>query len=139
MRLQIKNIGKIQDSTIELQGITVIAGANNTGKSTYGKVLYCMFNAFYKAEASIFDERIRSVKSAFTNISLHFRTEFQINRKTIKDILATNAIRKIIKEVMADNEHKPDENIESSMQNEIERIIAVPDEDIKKIIRRHRS
>jgi AAA15 family ATPase/GTPase len=39
MRLKISGIGKIGDSEIELKGITVIAGENNTGKSTFGKVL----------------------------------------------------------------------------------------------------
>ena len=37
MVLKIKGIGKIQDSQIEMKGITVIAGENNTGKSTFGK------------------------------------------------------------------------------------------------------
>ena len=47
MLLTIKNIGKILDASIKVDGITVIAGDNNTGKSTVGKVLYCLFNGFY--------------------------------------------------------------------------------------------
>ena len=47
MLLTIHNIAKIKKANIELNGITVIAGENNTGKSTVGKTLYCMFNAFY--------------------------------------------------------------------------------------------
>jgi ubiquinone/menaquinone biosynthesis C-methylase UbiE len=56
MRLEITNIGKIQKAAVEMRGITVIAGDNNTGKSTYGKVLYCMFNAFCNAESAIQDD-----------------------------------------------------------------------------------
>ncbi len=44
MRLTIKNIGKIDEADIELNGITVIAGENNTGKSTVGKTLFCVLN-----------------------------------------------------------------------------------------------
>ena len=36
MKLHLENIGLIQDATIEMQGITVIAGENGTGKSTVG-------------------------------------------------------------------------------------------------------
>ena len=32
MKLFIKNIGKIKDAAIEINGITAIAGENNTGK-----------------------------------------------------------------------------------------------------------
>lgn len=39
MRLEIKNIGRIEEASIEMNGITVIAGENDTGKSTVGKVL----------------------------------------------------------------------------------------------------
>ena len=40
MRLKFSNIGKISEADIELNGITVIAGNNDTGKSTVGKLLY---------------------------------------------------------------------------------------------------
>ena len=53
MRLTLKNIGKIKEAEVELNGITVIAGENNTGKSTVGKVLYSVFNSFYKLEEQI--------------------------------------------------------------------------------------
>lgn len=40
MRLEIRNIGKVRHADIAIDGITVIAAANNTGKSTLGKALY---------------------------------------------------------------------------------------------------
>ena len=42
MELTLKNIGIIKDSTIKLDGLTVITGPNNSGKSTVGKVLYSL-------------------------------------------------------------------------------------------------
>jgi predicted ATPase len=56
MTFEIANIGKIQKAKIEMRGITVIADNNNTGKSTYGKILYCMFNAFRNAETVIYKD-----------------------------------------------------------------------------------
>lgn len=49
MRLAFENIGKIVKADIVLDGITVIAGENDTGKSTAGKVLYCLFNSLSEA------------------------------------------------------------------------------------------
>ncbi|MCD4819668.1 MAG: ATP-binding protein [Candidatus Cloacimonetes bacterium] len=40
MRLKISNIGIVKQADIEINGITVIAGENDTGKSTIGKILY---------------------------------------------------------------------------------------------------
>ena len=40
MELQLKNIGMIKEANIKLDGLTVIAGENDTGKSTVGKALF---------------------------------------------------------------------------------------------------
>ena len=61
MKLELENVGKVNLANIELNGITVIAGENNTGKSTIGKMLYCVFHAFYKIEEQIKEERVKSV------------------------------------------------------------------------------
>ena len=57
MKLKLENVGKIRSANIDLNGITVIAGENNTGKSTIGKMLFCVFHAFYKIEEQIREER----------------------------------------------------------------------------------
>ncbi len=61
MKLELENVGKISHANIELNGITVIAGENNTGKSTIGKMLFCVFHAFYKIEEQIREERTKSI------------------------------------------------------------------------------
>ena len=48
MELKISNIGKVTNAEIILKGITVIAGENNTGKSTIGKALFAAFNSMYQ-------------------------------------------------------------------------------------------
>lgn len=53
MRIQLENIGKIHQTQIDLNGITAIAGENNTGKSTVGKALFCIFNSFYHLNQKI--------------------------------------------------------------------------------------
>lgn len=57
MRLELENIGKIKKADIKLDGITVIAGENSTGKSTVGKALFSVFNSFYNLDKQIEDTR----------------------------------------------------------------------------------
>jgi predicted ATPase len=53
MFLDITNAGKLRSAKVELNGITVIAGENDTGKSTVGKMLYCIANSFYKIDETM--------------------------------------------------------------------------------------
>ena len=45
MRLTVDGIGKVTDTTVDLDGITVVAGPNDTGKSTIGKALFALVNS----------------------------------------------------------------------------------------------
>lgn len=47
MRINLCNIGKLENAEVVIDGITVIAGENNTGKSTVNKALYAMLDTFY--------------------------------------------------------------------------------------------
>ncbi|MFK5976942.1 MAG: AAA family ATPase, partial [Sulfurovum sp.] len=42
MQLQLKNIGMIKEANVSIEGLTVIAGENDTGKSTLSKALYVL-------------------------------------------------------------------------------------------------
>lgn len=46
MKLRLQNVGKLADASIQIKGITLIAGPNSTGKSTIGKALFAMLNGF---------------------------------------------------------------------------------------------
>lgn len=46
MRLSIRNIGKVSSADIELDGLTVLASPNNTGKSTIGKAIFAGIETF---------------------------------------------------------------------------------------------
>ncbi len=48
MRLKIQNIGMIKNADILVDGLTVIAGENDTGKSTVSKVLYSIVKSISK-------------------------------------------------------------------------------------------
>ena len=48
MRLKLRDIGIIKEADIKLDGLTVIAGENDSGKSTVGKVLYGLVKSIIK-------------------------------------------------------------------------------------------
>jgi len=45
MRICLKNIGMIKEADVKLDGLTLIAGENDTGKSTVGKTLFILTKA----------------------------------------------------------------------------------------------
>ena len=62
MKLTMKNIGVIRDAEIELDGITVLAGFNGTGKSTVSKALYGVIAPYVNLSKKILEERKSSIK-----------------------------------------------------------------------------
>ena len=45
MQIKLENIGIIKNSTIVLDGLTIVTGKNNSGKTTVGKTLYALLDA----------------------------------------------------------------------------------------------
>ena len=52
MELQLKNIGMIKEANVKIDGLTVIAGENDTGKSTVGKALFIIIKSLPINESS---------------------------------------------------------------------------------------
>ena len=46
MKIALKNINKIKEGSISLNGLTVLTGVNDSGKSTVGKMLFALVKAF---------------------------------------------------------------------------------------------
>lgn len=61
MELKVRNFAKIAEADIIIDGITVIAGNNNTGKSTIGKILDVIFNTTNNISAKMNKARIDSL------------------------------------------------------------------------------
>lgn len=65
MNLEIRNIGILQEANIELDAVTVIAGANSTGKSTVGKIIYALVAGVYEiTPAKILLKKTSSIGSS---------------------------------------------------------------------------
>lgn len=92
MKLTLKNIGKIGTASVEINGITVIAGENNTGKSTVSRALFAVFNSFYNVQSQIKSERVDSIENLLDR--MYINTNARIAR--IARLANTNEIAKTI-------------------------------------------
>jgi len=63
MKLYIENVAKVKRAEIEIEGITVIAGYNGTGKSTICKALYSLCNVYGQLNQNIIQSRNNSIYS----------------------------------------------------------------------------
>ncbi|MEI0602960.1 AAA family ATPase [Brachyspira alvinipulli] len=61
MELQLRNIGMIKEANIILDGLTLIAGENDTGKSTVGKALYAVVAGLNNSEKN-YKEYVEEIK-----------------------------------------------------------------------------
>lgn len=76
MKLYLDKVGIINDSTIELNGLTVITGLNNSGKTTVGKVLFSICDALENMKESSFRDKRRYVYNVFYRLA---NTIFSLN------------------------------------------------------------
>lgn len=95
MKLKLKNIGKLQETEIDIDGITVIAGKNNTGKSTVGKSLYCIFSSMYDVNQKIEDDKKDYVRRRVEIL-------FMQNSSITNRLLFKHAYKDIIENIVND-------------------------------------
>ena len=84
MHIKLENIGIIKESTIALDGLTVITGKNNSGKSTVGKALYALLDAVCDLQDKAKKDRLYYIRTYLKDIGNVF---FDV---TIKDYKVTN-------------------------------------------------
>lgn len=147
MKLSLRNIGKIGRASVDIDGITVIAGANNTGKSTVGKALFAVFNSAYDIKEKIAFERMESIKRTISvlirKVSYGYYIEMEPVIKKIvyhADVFVNNDTE--IKRELIDflsryneffDEDIRDEDVDEAVQF-IQGILKISDFDIFKVV-----
>lgn len=109
MKLIINNIGKVKKADIKLDGITVICGDNNSGKSTIGKVLFANFNAMCDFQSKI-------EKQKLTQVISYFRRSFY-NTKHVDFRMANKSYRVIASELLQFIDHFEGEYTSEDIHN----------------------
>ena len=149
MKLTINNIGKLKNAEVVIDGITVITGENDTGKSTVGKVLWSVFNGFYEINEKVYKEKVSELEkivdklmkeNGYDKITDNFKDFFGIFDRTEEKIAiellknnknySENEIKIII------NNYKKDLKIGNILNfvQEINDTLKISDEEIIKVI-----
>lgn len=149
MKLSIKNVGKLKEADVEINGITVITGENDTGKSTVGKVLWSVFNGFYEIDEKVYNEKVSELEkiideiikeNVYKNLSTDYNSFFEIFNSTREKIAIEflkgnkNYSEDEIKIII--NNYKKDLKIEniSKFVQEINETLKISDKEIIKVI-----
>ena len=149
MKLTINNIGKLKNAEVVIDGITVITGENDTGKSTVGKVLWSVFNGFYEIDEKVYKEKVSELEkiideiikeNVYKNLSTDYNSFFEIFNSTREKIAIEflkenkNYSEDEIKIII--NNYKKDLKIEniSKFVQEINETLKISDKEIIKVI-----
>ena len=89
MKLTIENIGNVKSAEIEINGISVIAGQNGTGKSTISRSLFSIFSANYDVIKKISNDRTKAINDFLED----YLSDIEMNRKNNSEI---GIVRRIV-------------------------------------------
>ncbi|MBD5252388.1 MAG: AAA family ATPase [Bacteroides sp.] len=94
MKITLTNIGKISLAEVNLNGLTVIAGPNDSGKSTLGKALFVTVSAYQKVMATDANLVAFNIERIFRDLYSKLGTERFINPILSKHLptLTTKAV-----------------------------------------------
>lgn len=88
LKLSIRNVGKIKSAEIAFDGITVICGNNNTGKSTVGKILFSIFNTLCNADKKIEQVQRREITKIVAKFELPLEENFSLRNSFVSDFFS---------------------------------------------------
>jgi len=80
MRLSLENIGIIEKADVEINGLTVIAGDNDSGKSTIGKVAYSLTKSFEDFEKNYEREKAEKMEMYLRDFYILFRRGINLKK-----------------------------------------------------------
>lgn len=66
LKLIVRHFAKVAKADIDLNGVTVIVGENNSGKSTIGKALYSLCSVFGNLDERVRESRLESLNDAWS-------------------------------------------------------------------------
>ncbi|WP_438316113.1 AAA family ATPase [Sporosarcina sp. FA9] len=142
MRIGIKNIGSIDCANLKINSIAIIAGENNTGKSTIGKSVYALFQGTKNVEEGNLNEQylsllreLRRLKSFFEFKSGDFDENFFISFfNDVEESLEERDLAKVMelfKLLKEDNQvNYENEEMKKSAFYEIDRFLRVLNIDV---------
>ena len=73
MQIKLKNIGMLKEAELSLNSSTLIAGENDNGKSTVGKVVFCIIKAINRYKEDLQESKEHKLNEKFNNLFFFIR------------------------------------------------------------------
>ena len=73
MQIKLKNIGMLKEAELSLNSLTLIAGENDNGKSTVGKVVFCIIKAINRYKEDLQESKEHKLNEKFNNLFFFIR------------------------------------------------------------------
>ena len=75
MQVKLKNIGIVKNADININGLSVIAGYNDTGKSTIGKTIFSIIKSVSRYKEDLEESKELKIKEMIDRIYFHIRRQ----------------------------------------------------------------
>lgn len=136
MRVQLKNIGIVNNSSIELEGLTVITGKNNSGKTTVGKAIYSLLDATSNLSNKSRNDRIQYISDCLRDVVdtldfFRFLVHSRVYEKENQEELVLSQYPNILSVLSYDYRHEVSRDDMEKFAKSIERELEVFD--VKKV------
>ena len=85
MDLQIRNFGAIENADVKFDGLTVIAGENDTGKSTVGKLVFAVIKAVDLYKKELFTDKEKKINKQVEDLYILARRLSDTHEPAMKE------------------------------------------------------
>ena len=146
MKVSMKDVAVIKAADIQLDGITVVAGLNGTGKTTIGKGIYAIINAYSTLHPKIIMSRKNSIRNQFVRFYIpqnDIEEGFKSSQKFMEDLSNqklsswSTEEREVVKAEITEwfnRNLKLDDNPEELIENIVNIIKRPVEQDVKFIV-----
>lgn len=148
MKLVLENIGLLKKAEIDLNHLTVIAGENDNGKSTIGKVVFCTIKAMSRYKEDLQESKEHKINEKLGELFFLFRRILSYDTantdviKKLQILISLNETSIFLKEFDGFISQLEEENVEieqnewlklKAIRNDIKQILDTPENKIKSI------
>lgn len=134
MRFQIENIAKVKSAKVNLNGLTVIAGENGSGKSTVGKMLFSVIQVLKSTQSNnvqkqrnLLQKHIEKLYTRLNSRSLRMSSHwynmprsYQLKSQLLEGTLSVEQLKEMVEMLLADVPNlspRTKANIETDIKN----------------------
>ena len=87
MKLILKNIGMLEHAEVSLHPLCVIAGENDNGKSTVGKIVFCIIKAINRYKEDLLESKEHLVAEKSRELYFLLRSSLIRSSSDVDDVL----------------------------------------------------